>query len=236
MKNIDVCLTPDLLHQYELENKIVVVVDILRATSCMVSGLANGVKEIVPVATLEECKALQETGYLAAAERNGSKAEGFDMGNSPFEYMDEKLKGEKVAVTTTNGTLAISKSLAAKEILIGAFLNLEAVANYLKSKEEDIIVLCAGWKGKFNLEDTLFAGALCHQLKGDFEFACDAPLAAEAMYLTARIDMMKYMEDSSHAKRLAKLNVKKDIAYCVQESIYDVIPYLSGKALVPLSN
>jgi 2-phosphosulfolactate phosphatase len=234
MKNIDVCLTPDLLHQYELENKIVVVVDILRATSCMVSGLANGVKEIVPVAELEECKALQNSGYLAAAERNGSKAEGFDMGNYPFEYLNNNDIGKKVAVTTTNGTRAIHKSLAAKEILIGAFLNLNALANYLKTKEEDVIVLCAGWKGKFNLEDTLFAGALCHHLKSDFEFACDAPLAAEAMYLTARHDMMKYMEDSSHAKRLAKLNVKKDIAYCIQESIYDVIPYLSGKALVPI--
>ncbi|SMG50850.1 2-phosphosulfolactate phosphatase [Marivirga sericea] len=232
MKQIDVCLTPDLLHQYELKNKIVVVVDILRATSCMVSGMANGVKEIVPVATLEECKDLQDLGYLAAAERNGSKADGFDMGNSPFEYMEEKVKGKKVAVTTTNGTLAIHKSLAAKEILIGAFLNLKAVSEYLKNKEEDVIVLCAGWKGKFNLEDTLFAGALCHHLRGVFEFACDAPLAAEAMYLIAKNDMMKYMQDSSHAKRLAKLNVVKDIEFCIQESIYDIIPYLSGKSLL----
>ncbi|WMN07603.1 2-phosphosulfolactate phosphatase [Marivirga arenosa] len=231
MKNIDVCLTPELLHQYNLENKIVVVVDILRATSCMVSGFSNGVTEIIPVSTLEECKALQEKGYLAAAERNGSKAEGFDLGNSPFEYLDSKMKGEKVAVTTTNGTLAINKSLAAKEILIGAFLNLNALVEYLKNKEEDIIILCAGWKGKFNLEDTLFAGALAHQLKEDFQFACDAPLAAEAMYLTAKKDMMNYMRDSSHAKRLSKLNVVKDIEFCVQESIYDIIPYLDGKSL-----
>lgn len=236
MKNIDVCLTPELLHQYDLKNKIVVVVDILRATSCIVSGLANGVKEIVPVSTLAECKALQETGYLAAAERNGSKAEGFDMGNSPFEYLDEKVKEKKVAVTTTNGTLAIHKSLAAKEILIGAFLNLNAMVQYLKNKEGDILVLCAGWKGKFNLEDTLYAGALCHYLKEDFEFACDAPLAAEAMYITAREDMMTYMKDSSHAKRLAKLNVVKDIEFCIQESIYEVIPYLSGKSLIPLKH
>jgi len=231
MKNIDVCLTPELLHQYNLENKIVVVVDILRATSCMVSGFSNGVTEIIPVSTLEECKALQEKGYLAAAERNGSKAVGFDLGNSPFEYLDSKMKGEKVAVTTTNGTLAINKSLAAKEILIGAFLNLNALVEYLKNKEEDIIILCAGWKGKFNLEDTLFAGALAHQLKEDFQFACDAPLAAEAMYLTAKKDMMNYMRDSSHAKRLSKLNVVKDIEFCVQESIYDIIPYLDGKSL-----
>jgi 2-phosphosulfolactate phosphatase len=233
MKNIDVCLTPDLLHQYDLKGKIVVVVDILRATSCMVSGLANGVKKIVPVATLEECKALQDLGYLAAAERNGSKAEGFDMGNSPFEYMREEVKGKNVAVTTTNGTLAIHKSLSAKEVLIGAFLNLEAISHYLKKREEDTIILCAGWKGKFNLEDTLFAGALCYELRDDFEFACDAPLAAEAMYLTAKKDMMKYMQNSSHAKRLAKLNVVKDIEFCIQESIYDVIPYLSGKSLLP---
>jgi len=236
MKNIDVCLTPELLHQYDLKNKIVVVVDILRATSCMVSGLANGVKEIVPVSTLEECKELQSNGYLAAAERNGSKADGFDMGNSPFEYLDEGVKGKKVAVTTTNGTMAINKSLAANEILIGAFLNLKAMVDYLKNKEEDIIVLCAGWKGKFNLEDTLYAGALCHNLKKDFEFACDAPLAAEAMYLTAQNDMMNYMRNSSHAKRLSKLNVVKDIEFCIQESIFDVIPYLSGKALVPLNH
>ncbi|HET8858299.1 2-phosphosulfolactate phosphatase [Marivirga sp.] len=236
MKKIDVCLTPELLHQYDLEHKIVVVVDILRATSCMVSGLANGVKEIVPVSTLEECKALQDVGYLAAAERDGSKAEGFDMGNSPFEYMSEKVKGQKVAVTTTNGTLAIHKSLAAKEILIGAFLNLKALTDYLINKEEDIVVLCAGWKGKFNLEDTLFAGALCNQLKSKFEFACDAPLAAEAMYITAKKDMMRYMNDSSHAKRLAKLSVVKDIEFCIQESIYEVIPYLSGKSLLPLKS
>lgn len=236
MKNIDVCLSPELLHQYELKNKIVVVVDILRATSCMVSGFANGVKEIVPVSTLEECKELQKQGYMAAAERNGSKAEGYDMGNSPFEYLDEIVKGEKIAVTTTNGTLAINKSLAAKEVLIGAFLNLGVLTAYLQNKEEDIIVLCAGWKGKFNLEDTLFAGALCHRLKNDFEFACDAPLAAEAMYLTAKKDMMTYMQDSSHAKRLAKLEVVKDIEFCIQESIYDVIPYLSGKALIAKSS
>ncbi|WKV12855.1 2-phosphosulfolactate phosphatase [Marivirga harenae] len=235
MKNIDVCLSPELLHQYDLNNKIVVVVDVLRATSCMVSGFANGVKEIVPVSTLEECKILQNEGYLAAAERNGSRAEGFDMGNSPFEYLEERVRGEKIAVTTTNGTMAINKSLEAKEILIGAFLNLGAITAYLKNKDEDIIVLCAGWKGKFNLEDSLFAGALCHLLKNDFEYACDAPLAAEAMYITAKKDIMTYMKDSSHAKRLAKLNVVKDIEFCVQESIYNVIPYLSGKSLITKS-
>ncbi|PTB95949.1 2-phosphosulfolactate phosphatase [Marivirga lumbricoides] len=233
-KTIDVCLTPDLLHQYDLDGKIAVIVDILRATSCMVSGLANGVKEIVPVSTLEECLALQKIGYLAAAEREGAKANGFDMGNSPFEYMEEKVKGQKVAVTTTNGTLALNKSLAAEQILVGAFLNIGVLTEYLKTQTEDVIIVCAGWKGKFNLEDTLFAGALCYRLRDQFEFACDAPLAAEAMYLQAQNDIFGYMKNSSHAKRLAKLNVIKDIEFCSQESIYDVIPVLVGESLIPL--
>jgi 2-phosphosulfolactate phosphatase len=209
----------------------VVVVDILRATSCMVSGFANGVTEIIPVDNVEECSALQKQGYLAAGERNGVKVESFDMGNSPFEYLDEKVKGQKIAVTTTNGTHALHKSLGAKEILIGAFLNLKALTEYLLEKDDDILIVCAGWKGKFNLEDTLFAGALCHALKPAFSYACDAPLAAEAMYQTAKDDMLDYLRNSSHAKRLAKLDVIEDITFCTEESKYDVIPVLKGKAL-----
>lgn len=236
MNTVDVCLTPDLLHQYPLEGKLVVVVDILRATSCMVTGLAYGVKEIVPVASLEECAALKRRGYFAAAERNGAKAEGFDMGNSPFEYQDDKLVGEKVAVTTTNGTLAISQSVSAKRIYVGAFLNLQAMAGHLTLQNEDVVVLCAGWKGKFNLEDTLFAGALVNRLleSGRFNYACDAPLAAGAMYREAQKNMLTYMRNSSHAKRLGKLGVVKDIEFCMKHDLYDIVPIMKGNTLVSL--
>ncbi len=230
-KSIEVCVTPELIHQHELDGKIAIIVDILRATSCMVTGLANGVEAIVPVSTLGECEAMQRIGYLAAAERDGSKVDGFDMGNSPFEYLENKVKGQKVVISTTNGTMALNKSLDAKEILIGAFLNIGALVNYLKTKEEDIVIVCAGWKGKFNWEDTLFAGALCNRLKSDFELADDAAMAAEAMYLTAKGDMFSYMQKSSHAKRLSKLSVLKDIEFCIQESIYEVIPVLRGEKL-----
>lgn len=135
MNNIDVCLSPELLHQYELRGKIAVVVDILRATSCMVSGLAAGVAAIKPLAELEVCRGLKQEGYFIAGERNGSKVEGFDIGNSPFEYMEPHLKGRKVAVTTTNGTLAISRSAEADQIIIGAFLNLGAVASYIQQQQ-----------------------------------------------------------------------------------------------------
>ena len=131
MNKIEVCLTPDLIHQYDLSGKIAVVVDIFRATSCMVSGMATGVKSIYPVAEVEECFALGKSGKIMAGERGGTRVEGFDMGNSPFEYMCEEVKDKEITVSTTNGTQAIMKSIGADHILIGAFLNLTALSTFL---------------------------------------------------------------------------------------------------------
>ncbi len=233
MNNIDVCLSPELLHQYNLQGKIAVVVDILRATSCMVSGLAAGVSAIKPLADLEACKCLKEDGYFIAGERNGSKVEGFDMGNSPFEYMEPQLRGQKVAVTTTNGTLAIDKSGAADQIIIGAFLNLGAVARYLRQQQKDVVVVCAAWKGKVNLEDSLFAGALVERLKTTHTPECDTPLMMKRLYLASRTDMLAFVKQSSHARRLNKLDVFKDIGFCLQEDQYEVVPVLKGDHLMP---
>ena len=228
MNYIDVCLSPDLLHQYELEGKIAVVVDILRATSCMVSGLAEGVTSIRPVADLETCRLLKADGYFIAGERNGSRVEGFDIGNSPFEYMEERLKGQKVAVTTTNGTLAIEKSKAADEVIIGSFLNLTAIAGYISKMQKDALVVCSAWKGKINLEDSLFAGALVEKLTATHEPACDAPLMMQKLYVAERANIVNFVKSSSHAKRLNKLDVYKDIEFCLQEDVYKVIPVLAN--------
>ncbi len=235
MKSIDVCLTPDLLHLHKIDNSIVVVTDIFRATSCMVTGLAYGVGSITPVATVEECYALQQKGYVAAAERNAMKVEGFDLDNSPFSYMDDQLIGANIAMTTTNGTLSITKAKSsAVKVLIGAFLNLGAVANYLQAQPYDILVLCAGWKGRVNLEDTLFAGALVEALKEDYIIAEDSALMAMRAYQQAQNDLIGYVSNSSHVRRLQRLGIQKDIAYCLQKDLYDVVPVLRGSTLVNL--
>jgi 2-phosphosulfolactate phosphatase len=234
IRKIDVCLSPELLHLHPVEDKVVVIVDILRATSCMTTAFAHGVESIIPVAELEECRILQSQGYIAAAERDGQKAEGFDIGNSPFSYMDKKLRGKSIAVTTTNGTMAISKSKSAINVIIGSFLNISAVVRYLKSQPNDVLILCAGWKGKFNLEDTLFAGALIDALKDHYISACDAPLAAQSLYNAAKEDMLSFLANSSHVKRLQKLNIEKDIEFCLTPDQYDVIPILEGDRLVKL--
>jgi 2-phosphosulfolactate phosphatase len=231
MKTIDVCLSPDLMHLYEVRDKTVVVVDILRATSCMTTAFAFGIKSITPFAKLEDCLSMREKGYFTAGERDGKKVEGFDLGNSPFEYMEEKLRDKRIAFTTTNGTQAIAKSEGAKEIVIGSFLNLSAVTEYLSKRDNNILVVCAGWKGKVNLEDTLFAGALVDMLRDNTEPDCDAPLVAQRLYRQAKDDLFEFLKDSSHVKRLAKLNIYKDIRFCLTPDQYSVVPVLRNGVL-----
>lgn len=235
MKNIDVCLSPDLLHLHSIDNSIVVVIDIFRATSCMVSGIASGVQSITPVATVEECRQLQQAGFIAAAERNAQKVEGFDLDNSPFSFMDEKLIGAKIAMTTTNGTLSITKARAsAVKVLVGAFLNIDAIIKYLKSQPYDVLMLCAGWKGRPNLEDTLFAGAVVDALQNEYFVAEDSAIMAMRAYQQGKDDMLGYLANSSHIRRLQRLGINKDISFCLQRDLYDVVPVLRGTELVKM--
>lgn len=234
MKTIDVCLSPELLHLYDIQNKTVVVVDILRATSCMVTAFAHGAESITPIAEWEECESMKTKGYIIAGERNGQKIAGFDKGNSPFEYMEDDIRGLKIAFTTTNGTQAIQKSKGARQIIIGSFLNLTAITRHLLMSAHDILIVCAGWKGKINLEDSLFAGALVEKLRKHIEPDCDAPVVAQELYLSAKNDMLKFLSTSSHVKRLNKLNIHKDIEFCLTPDQYPVIPVLRRERLVLL--
>jgi 2-phosphosulfolactate phosphatase len=231
VKTIDVCLSPDLMHLYNVSDRTVVVVDILRATSCMTTAFAHGINTIKPFAKLDDCLAMKSQGYFTAGERDGKKVEGVDLGNSPFEYMEENLKGQNIAFTTTNGTQAIAKSEGAKEIIIGSFLNLSTVADYLQKGSNNVLVVCAGWKGKVNLEDTLFAGALVELLKDSIEPDCDAPLMAKHLYNQAKHDMVGFLQNSSHVKRLARLNIHKDITFCLTPDQYRVLPILKNGVL-----
>lgn len=220
------------MHLYPVENRTVVIIDILRATSCMTTGIAHGIGSITPFADLEACRAMQAQGYIIGAERGGEKVAGFTLGNSPFEFMDPALKGKDIAVTTTNGTQAIQASQGAAEIVIGAFLNLTAVANHLRHTPHDILLVCAGWKGKVNLEDTLYAGALLHHLQDAITPACDAPLMARHLYEQAQHDLFGFLQTSSHVQRLRRLNIEKDIAYCLETDRYDVLPMIQNGKII----
>ncbi len=233
IRNIDVCLSPDLIHLYDFEGKIAVVVDVLRATSCMTTAFAHGIKEIIPVDSLDICTDYGNQGFLTAAERNGQKVDGFNFGNSPFSFMTEEIEGKSLCVTTTNGTRAIELSKdRADEVVVGSFLNLSTVAEYCKKQDREVVVVCAGWKGRVNLEDSLFAGALVSKLKNDFSLDLDASKMALALYESSKDDMMKALDGCNHIKRLQKFNIQKDIDFCLRIDKYDVLPILEGKSLV----
>lgn len=230
MKRIEVCLTPELIHQFDLSGKIVVAVDIFRATSCMVSGMAYGVEAIYPVATVDECLELGKQGMVTAGERGGIKVDGFEIGNSPFDYMNDAYIGKSIAVSTTNGTKTIIASLAADEILIGAFLNINAIAEHLAHSGKDVVIHCAGWQGTVNLEDTLFAGALIAELAATHQIFGDPAFMAFQLFKTNKHDMLACAQQSSHAQRLAGFGVIKDIEFCLQRSLYSVLPvYKNGR-------
>lgn len=206
----------------------------LRATSAICTALHHGVERMIPVAGLDEARKYKDLGYLVAAERNAIKQEGFDFGNSPFHYMDEQVKGKTIVISTTNGTQAIEAAKDASVIAIGSFLNLSALAEWILPQERDVIILCAGWKNKFNLEDSLFAGALANKLidSGNFSTMCDSTIAAGYLYERAADDLYGFLENSSHRKRLKNLHLEDDIRYCLSTDIMQTIPVYQDGGLV----
>lgn len=234
IKSVTVCLSPELIHLYNLPGSVVVVVDVLRATSCIVTAIAHRVSSIKPVSSLTECNYWQSRGYIGAAERGGQTVEGFDLGNSPFSYMDPTLEKQNIALTTTNGTEAIMRSKAANQILIGAFLNFSVLANYLKKLPYDVIIHCAGWNGKINMEDTIFAGALVNELSEEFNTENDAALAALSLFYQSKNNLKKYLSKASHYQRLYHLGLQKDIDFCLEYNRYTAIPILVNDHLVKM--
>jgi len=233
-RKIEVCLTPALIDLYAIENSIVVVIDILRATSSIVYGIDNGAEAIIPVAQVEDCLSYADRGYLLAAERNGEVVEGYNFGNSPFSYTADKVAGKTVVLTTTNGTKALHLARKASKVVIGSFLNLQALCDWLKTEDKDVLLLCAGWKDQFNLEDTIFAGAVVQELRSLFTDFDDAGVAAEDLYTMAKDNLRAFVGKSAHSHRMIALNIEEDIKFCLQLNICQAIPVLEGDNLVAL--
>jgi 2-phosphosulfolactate phosphatase len=241
MKNkIETVLTPALLPLFEIRGSTVVIIDILRATSTICVALNNGVKSIKPVATPEESIQLKSDGFIAAAERNAIKVEGCDLGNSPFEYMQPDMVGKQVALTTTNGTKALQMAhqMQAEHIIIGSFLNLQAVINFLIKSTGHVVLLCSGWKDRCNIEDTLFAGAVAHNLlANNFTHDCDSTSIATQLYLQHQHNLEALVRTSNHARRFKSLQHQTDdVAYCMQQNIIHKVPiYKNGEIIFELA-
>ena len=235
MPKIDICFTPEVVNLFDFENKNVVVIDIFRATTTMVAGLANGLEKIIPVSQLEECQAYPESdNVIKAAERGGKKVEGFQFGNSPYDYMDNPDSKDKTLImTTTNGTRAIDLSKKASNVLIGSFLNISTVCDFLVKDGRDVVLFCAGWKGHYNLEDTLFAGAVINQLNKKFESDSDGVISTEILFEKANQEgIHNFLKKSAHYKRLSSFSNHKDIELAIEFDKFNVLPILKGEEII----
>lgn len=233
--HLEVCPTPALLHLHDISDSIVVVIDIFRATSSICYGIENGASAIIPVARVEDCEMYRNSNFLLAAERDGQVVAGFDFGNSPFAYTPEKVNGKTIVLTTTNGTQAINLSREAYQIVVGSFLNLDALCDWLGEQNKNICLLCSGWKGKLNLEDTLFAGAVVSKLQNKNYRLDDTSILAADIYKIAQGNLSGYLSKSSHTDRLKMLQIEEDIAFCLQENTTTAIPILKDGKLVRLA-
>lgn len=235
-KHVEVCFTPGEYEYFKGEYDIIVVIDVLRATSAICAAFENGIKSIIPVATIEEAQAYKDKGYLVGAERKGQIVEGFDFGNSPYSYMKEEFKGKEVVLSTTNGTKALSIASDAPTVVVGSLLNLGALCLWLENQDQNILCLCSGWQDKFNLEDTICAGAICDYLinTGKFTSDEDSSIASKYLYLSAWVNPLGYLKSSSHRRRLKNLDLNDDIKYCLTPNQTNVIPILRDGKLVKI--
>lgn len=236
--NLHTVLSPALLHLYDVSNTITVVIDVLRATSTIATVLFNGAKEIIPVDSVERCIQLgKELACITAGERDGQVAPGLQYGNSSFEYPREFVSGKTLVLTTTNGTKLLHMALAkgAREIITGSFLNLSAVCDHLISMEKNVILACAAWKDRVNMEDSLFAGAVVSRVQEHFTINCDSSRMAQNLFELAGPDLYQFMKrnDASHYHRLTNFGLERDIRHCLTPDLANVLPeYYNGKLMI----
>lgn len=231
------CLSPAFIHLYDVRDTIVVIIDVFRATSTIAAALHNGVKAVIPVDSVPLAIELGKKLHgIAAGERDGVIAEGLTHGNSPLEYSREFIENKILVLTTTNGTRLLQMALnnGASDIITGTFPNLSAVCHYLMMQNKNVILACAGWKDKFNMEDTAFAGAVISRVKKQFTIHCDSSLAAEVLYTQHKNDLLSFAKNFTHYHRLVdRFGYIEDIEYCLTEDIANVLPvYVDGKLIV----
>ena len=230
-------LTPQLLDLYEVNDAIVVIIDVFRATSIMATALYNGASKIIPVDSAELCIEMgKQTGGITAGERDGKIIPGLSYGNSPSEYPRSFIENKTLVITTTNGTKLLHMALkqGAKEVITGSFPNLTKVVNFLKEQNANVILGCSGWKNRFNIEDTLFAGAVIEAIKDQFTIHCDSSFMANQLYNMHKNDMPNYIKTLTHWHRLAAYGLEEDMQYCVSIDVAPSLPIFKNGALIDL--
>lgn len=222
-------------YQGRLDTKVAIVIDVFRATSTMATALANGAEALIPAASLEEALArkLEYPDALLGGERQAVLIDGFDLGNSPYEYTSDKVGGKRIIMTTTNGTKAIRAVASAEKVWMLSFLNMESVIREINKEIKElpgidgIIIVCAGTEDQFDLPDTLCAGMFIELLGGKNKLN-DLGLAAQMLYNISKQNLSDVLKDTEHGQVLISLGFAKDVEYCSSKNILDRVPLLKS--------
>ena len=234
LRKLETCFSPALYEADLHSGSIVVIIDILRASSAICTAFANGAESIIPVSEVDEAREYKNRGYLVAAERDGYVLDFADFGNSPFNFTREKVAGKTIAYSTTNGTGIINMASSASAIVIGSFLNISAISEWIIAQQKDVVLFCAGWKNRFNIEDTICAGAIAEKLMNSLLFStiCDSTLAAMDLWTIAKNDLQGYIEKAAQRSRLRDKGLDDCISFCLTMDYTRKIPVIKNGILV----
>ncbi len=238
---LDVFFSVNSFQEEDLRGKSAVIIDVLRATSTIITATHNGARKIIPVGDMNDAMKIATTmdqkDYLLCGEKDGIKVDGYHLGNSPLDYTPEVIVNKTLIFNTTNGTKAIKKAVLANKIYIGAFLNQQSILNALEKHDDEIVLICSGWRGKISFEDTLFAGSIVYAVTGGQlpANAKDGVKIAFGMYEKYKDDLENSMLNSEHARRLAKILPGDDVKFCSTVNKFDVLPGMKDGILIDLN-
>lgn len=236
--NVEVFLTGHQINEEDVEERTVVVIDVLRASSTIITALANGARAVIPVADMDQAGKiamnLDPSTYLLGGERDGDRIDGYHLGNSPLEYTPDVVEGKTIILNTTNGTRAIWNARNAQHLVIGGFLNASRVVQFVRETGLDVTIICAGRNNRVALDDTLCAGLILHRLLEGQEPDCvsDAAHIALTQYLHDRDRLADTLRHSNHARWLIEKGYEPDVAYCFQLDVLPILPYYRENRLV----
>lgn len=238
MLTIEVCFTPALYNYTLSEEPIgIAVIDVLRATTSITSAFDNLIKEIIPVSTDEEALAERSKGRYIAAEKDGIKLDYADFGNSPINFQNSQLKDQSIAYKTTNGTQTIKILKPNSKVVICSFLNISAISEWFVTNQLNALLLCSGWKNKFNLEDTMLAGAVTEKLLETnlYKIDCDSAHAALDLWKIAKPNPLLYIQKAQHRERLRKLGLDDVIEFCLEQDTSKAVPFYDGHKIIDIN-
>ncbi len=235
---VELHFTPHQIDELALRDKTVVVIDVLRASTSIAAALFNGAKEIIPVTTIERAVKISGNLFgdhvLRGGERNGKMVEGFNLGNSPFDYSEDKIRGKAIIFSSTNGSYAIEKARFARNVAIGGFVNIARIVQFIKELNQDFVILCAGNNGSFSIEDSVCAGLLIRRLaedgSGDLSLS-DAAIAATMLHKGYAKSLLKMIKNSEHGKYLAGIGFAADLPVCAGVDTIPILPQLVGNVI-----